>query len=170
MSDFEHFLPSLEERHRNPMEVTKGTLYAVYVLIYFHRKPLGAVADLHTLSQLLEAPESYLSKVLQQLHKSGLLASHMGSKGGYRLPKSVEKTTMREVLMVMQGETLMQECLVEDYNCDRFKKCAVLHHVRDIQRVVNEMLDKLTIGQLAAEMEFKERQLKGFDQINIGVQ
>ena len=152
------------------MEVTKGTLYAVYVLIYFHRSPSQEDADLHTLSQLLEAPESYLSKVLQQLHKSGYLASHMGPKGGYRLAKPVEKTTMRNIVNTMQGETLMQECLLEDYNCDRFKKCAVLHHVRGIQRVVNEMLEKLTIGQLADEMVFKERQQKGFLQINVGVQ
>jgi Rrf2 family protein len=152
------------------MEVTKGTLYAVYALIYFHRRPYGDVADLHTLSNVLEAPESYLSKVLQQLHKAGYLASHMGSKGGYRLAKQVEKTTMREIVQVMQGETLMQECLLDDYNCDRFKKCAVLHHVKNIQRAVNEMLDQLTIDQLASEMEFKERQQKGFNQINIGVQ
>ena len=152
------------------MEVTKGTLYAVYTLIYFHRRQHGDVADLHTLSEVLEAPESYLSKVLQQLHKAGYLASHMGSKGGYRLAKNVEKTTMREIVQVMQGETLMQECLLDDYNCDRFKRCAVLHHVKNIQRAVNDMLEKLTIEQLAMEMEFKERQQKGFSQINIGVQ
>ena len=152
------------------MEVTKGTLYAVYVLIYFQRHPYGQVADLHKLSELLEAPESYLSKVLQQLHKAGYLASHMGSKGGYRLAKHVEKTTMRDVVQVMQGENLMQECLLEDYNCDRFKKCAVLHHVKNIQRTVNEMLSQLTIEKLAQEMEFKERQQQGFPQMNIGVQ
>lgn len=152
------------------MEITKGTLYAVYVLIYFHRRTYGEMADLHTLSHVLEAPESYLSKVLQQLHKAGYLASHMGSKGGYRLARHVDKTTMRDVLQVMQGETRMQECLLDDYNCDRFKRCAVLHHVKDIQRTVNEMLEKLTIDQLADEMEFKERQQKDFNQINIGVQ
>ena len=152
------------------MEVTKGTLYAVYVLIYFHRREYGEVADLHTLSRTLEAPESYLSKVLQQLHKAGYLASHMGSKGGYRLAKRVEKTTMRDVLQVIQGETLMQECLLDDYNCDRFKRCAVLHHVKDIQKAVNGMLEKLTIDQLAGEMEFKDRQQKGTNEINIGVQ
>ena len=32
----------------------------------------------------------------------------MGSKGGYRLTKDVEKTTMREVLQVMQGDTHIQ--------------------------------------------------------------
>ena len=152
------------------MEVTKGTLYAVYVLIYFHRREYGEVADLHTLSRTLEAPESYLSKVLQQLHKAGYLASHMGSKGGYRLARHVEKTTMRDVLQVMQGESLMQECLLDDYNCDRFKRCAVLHHVKNIQKAVNGMLEKLTIDQLAAEMEFKELQQKGMNEINIGVQ
>jgi Rrf2 family protein len=151
------------------MEITRGTLYAVYTLIYFHLKPYGDVADLHTLSNTLEAPESYLSKVLQQLHKSGFLVSQMGSKGGYRLAKGVEKTTMREVVQVMQGEVLMQECLFEDFNCDRFKKCSVLRHVRNIQKTVNEMLDQLTIGQLASEMEMKEGQQKVFGQFSLGV-
>ena len=77
---------------------------------------------------------------------------------------------MRDVVQVMQGENLMQECLLEDYNCDRFKKCAVLHHVKNIQRTVNEMLSQLTIEKLAQEMEFKERQQEGFHQINVGVQ
>jgi Rrf2 family protein len=152
------------------MEITKGTLYAIYVLIYFHRRPHGDVADLHTLSQVLEASESYLSKVLQQLHRRGYLASHMGSKGGYRLAKPVAKTSMHDVMHVMRGEAVMQERLTDDYNRDGFNKCAVLHHVRDVQRVVDQMLDKITIKQLAAEMEFKERQQKEFNQINIGVQ
>ena len=142
------------------MEITRGTLYAVYTLLYFHRRPAGDVADLHTLSHTLEAPESYLSKVLQQLHRAGYLVSQMGSKGGYRLSKNVERTTMKDIVQVMQGETLLQECLLEDFNCERFKKCAVLHHVREIQRAVNSMLEKLTIGQLATEMEFKDTQQK----------
>lgn len=151
------------------MEVTRGTLYAVYVLIYFHLRSHGHVADLHTLSGKLDVPQSYLSKVLQQLHKAGYLASQMGSKGGYRLSKSVEKTTMKEVLNAIQGETLLQECLMEDYDCSRFKKCAVIKHVRGIQQTINQMLDQLTIAQLADEMEFKERQLRTGDPVQIGV-
>src|SRR3990172_374950 len=140
------------------MEITRGTLYAVYTLIYFHLKPYADVADLHTLSNTLETPESYLSKVLQQLHKSGFLISQMGSKGGYRLSKNVEKTSMREVLRAMQGDPLLQECLSDHFNCERFKKCSVLKHVKEIQDMVYLMLDRLTIGQLAAEMELHDRQ------------
>jgi Rrf2 family protein len=151
------------------MEITRGTLYAVYVLIYFHLRPLGHVADLHKLSDNLDVPQSYLSKVLQQLHKAGLLASQMGSKGGYRLSKSVGKTTMKEVLHAIQGETLLQECLMEDYDCNRFKKCAVIKHVRGIQQTINQMLDQLTIAQLAEEMEFKDRQLKSGEPVQLGV-
>ncbi len=149
------------------MEVTRGTLYAVYVLIYFHLRPQGHVADLHTLSDKLDVPQSYLSKVLQQLHKANYLASQMGSKGGYRLSKNVEKTTMKEVLHAIQGETLLQECLMEDYDCSRFKKCSVIGHVRHIQQTVNQMLDQLTIAQLAVEMEFKDRQLRTGDEIRV---
>jgi Rrf2 family protein len=152
------------------MDITRGTLYGVYVLIYFHLRPRGHVADLHTLSQTLEVPESYLSKVVQQLHKGGYLNSQMGSKGGYLLVKDVEKTTMREVLHTLQGEPLLQECLNEHYDCNRFKKCAVIKHVRDIQQAVNQMLEQLTIGQLAEEMEFKDTQRPGFNQVIFGVQ
>jgi Rrf2 family protein len=152
------------------MEVTRGTLYAVYVLIYFRLRPKGEVADLNTLSDTLDAPQSYLSKVLQQLHKAGYLASQMGSKGGYRLAKEVDKTTMREVMHIIQGDALIQECLIEDFHCDRFKKCSVLRHVRNIQQSVNDQLDKLTIGQLSGEMEYQENQQKVFSQVGLGVQ
>jgi len=152
------------------LDITRGTLDAVYALIYFHRQPSGHVADLHTLSATLDVPQSYLSKVLQQLHKTGFLASHMGSKGGYRLARSVEKTTMRDVVIAMQGEPLLQECLSDHFNCGRFKKCSVLSHVREIQDTVTKMLSELTIGKLAQEMEFQEHQIKAFGQVSLGVQ
>lgn len=153
------------------MDITRGTLNAVYVLIYFHLKPAGHVSDLHTLSETLDVPQSYLSKVLQQLHRAGFLVSQMGSKGGYRLARNVEKVTLKEVLHQMQGAPLMQECLSDHFNCGRFKKCSVLHHVQEIQTAVNQMLDKLTIGQFALEMEFQERQQKIIGPITeVGVQ
>jgi Rrf2 family protein len=152
------------------MEITRGTLNAVYVLIYFQLRPFGEVVDLHTLSDTLEVPQSYLSKILQQLHKGGYLVSQMGSKGGYRLARNVEKTTMHEVVHTMQGDVLMQECLFDHFNCGRFRKCAVLRHVKNIQDTVNQMLMQLTIGQLAMEMEFKDHQSKALGPITLGVQ
>ncbi|HET6266131.1 MAG TPA: Rrf2 family transcriptional regulator [Acidobacteriota bacterium] len=153
------------------MEVTRGTLYAVYVLIYFHLRPKGEMADLTLLSDTLDIPNSYLSKVLQQLHKGGYITSQMGSKGGYRLARDVEKTTMKEVMHIIQGDPHLQECLIEDFRCDRFKKCSVIKHVRNVQEVVNNMLDQLTIGQLALEMQFKEQQQqKVLGQVSLGVQ
>lgn len=152
------------------MDITRGTLYAVYVLIFFHMKPRGHVADLRTISETLEVPDSYLSKVLQQLHKGGFIVSVMGSKGGYRLAKDVSATTMRDVVNVIQGETHIQQCLLDEFDCSRFRKCSVLNHVRQIQLVVNQMLTALTISQLAAEMGFKEEQQKALDQVILGVQ
>jgi len=151
------------------MEVTRGTLYAVYVLIYFHLRASGEVADLHKLSEALDVPQSYLSKVLQQLHKAGYLASQMGSKGGYKLSRPVEKTTMKEILHVIQGETHIQECLMDHFDCNRFRKCAVNQHIREIQQTVDRMLDQLTIGQLASEMEFQQKPVVPLHQI-LGVQ
>lgn len=153
------------------MEVTRGTLYAVYVLIYFYLRPQGTVADLHTLSEALDVPQSYLSKVLQQLHKGGFLVSQMGSKGGYRLARDVEKTTMKEILQVIQGEPHIQECLMDHFDCNRFRKCAVNRHVRSIQDTVNDMLDKLTIATLAEETDFHAAAPKPVSEITvIGVQ
>ncbi len=152
------------------MEVTRGTLYAVYVLIYFHMRPAGEVADLHTLSNALDVPQSYLSKVLQQMHKAGYLGSQMGSKGGYKLARSVEKTTMKEVLHVIQGETHIQECLMDHFDCNRFRKCSVNQHIRSIQQTVDKMLEQLTIGQLASEMEFHQKPALQLQQIGLGVQ
>ena len=139
-------------------------------LLLFHLRRAGEVADLHKLSEALDVPQSYLSKVLQQLHKAGYLASQMGSKGGYKLARQVEKTTMKEILQVIQGETHIQECLMDHFDCNRFRKCAVNQHIREIQQTVDRMLEQLTIGQLAAEMEFQQKPVVPLHQIDLGVQ
>ncbi len=138
------------------MEVTRGTLYAVYTLIYFRLRPKGEVADLNTLSDTLDAPaELSVQKCCSNYTKRATWLRRW-LKRRYRLAKEVDKTTMREVMHIIQGDALIQECLIEDFHCDRFKKCAVLRHVRNIQKSVNDQLDKLTIGQLAGEMEYQE--------------
>jgi DNA-binding IscR family transcriptional regulator len=94
----------------------------------------------------------------------------MGSKGGYKLARQVEKTTMKEILHVIQGETHIQECLMDHFDCNRFRKCAVNQHIREIQSTVDRMLDQLTIGQLASEMEFQQKPVVPLHQIDLGVQ
>ena len=47
----------------------------------------------------------------------------MGSKGGYKLARPVEKTTMKEILQVIQGETHIAGMFNRIiFDCDRFQE------------------------------------------------
>jgi Rrf2 family protein len=49
-------------------------------------------------------PQSYLEQLMSQLCKSGIVFSHRGAQGGYRLAREPETVTLREVIEAVDGK------------------------------------------------------------------
>lgn len=48
-------------------------------------------------------PEGFLTQILQQLKRLGLVTSVRGAAGGYRLTEPPEETTLGEVIALLEG-------------------------------------------------------------------
>ena len=55
--------------------LTRAADYAVRVMIHMATLPAGTRAQRSTLAEATEVPDSFMSKVLQSLVKSGMIAS-----------------------------------------------------------------------------------------------
>ena len=51
-------------------------------------------------------PLRFLEQILTQLKKSGLVHSIRGASGGYRLAKTAERISLRDVMETVEGEIL----------------------------------------------------------------
>lgn len=102
------------------------------------------------LSESLTIPLPTVSKVLKVLSQGGLLESHQGSRGGYRLARSAEDISAAEIIEVLEGPVSLTECCVTD-GCDR--NCAVSKSWQKVNVIIVENLRSVTLAAMVAEQD-----------------
>ena len=66
-----------------------------------------------------------MAKVLQRLARRGLLTSHQGTRGGYRLSRPRRAISVADIIQAIDGPLTVTACSTEDENCGQFTKCSV---------------------------------------------
>ncbi|HJW09232.1 MAG TPA: Rrf2 family transcriptional regulator [Holophagaceae bacterium] len=116
---------------------------------------LQAIADLpegddyvmtRDLAERLSLPAPFLSKILQNLARAGILESSRGAKGGFRLGRPAERITVQEVLVALEGEGSLDRCVMGFPTCDPEQPCP-LHDAWST--VKTQMLDSLATTSVA---------------------
>ena len=109
----------------------------------------GARVSRTELATTIECPEQFLSKVLQNLARAGLVVSHRGNTGGFELPQPIRSVSLLEVVEAIEGPVRLNLCLTSDKACSRQKWCPAHGVWAEAQQAVAEVLQKATIGELA---------------------
>jgi len=92
------------------MVLSKKAEYAISIIIYirYSTRSGGSV----TSGQIYDAtgiPAKYLSVILSDLQRSGILKSIRGFKGGYILAKAMREITVRDIINATARKTFRQE-------------------------------------------------------------
>src|ERR1035438_7124316 len=131
------------------MQLTRAADYAVRVMIHLAGLPPGARASRGELARAAECPEQFLSKVLQNLTRAGLVTSHRGNTGGFELPRSRRGASILEVVEAVEGPIRLNLCLTSGHACDRQSWCPAHIVWAEAQKAMADVLQKATIGELA---------------------
>ena len=131
------------------MQLTRAADYAVRVMIHLAGLPSGTRASRAELAEAAECPEQFLSKVLQNLTRAGLVISHRGNTGGFELPDSRNAATMLEIVEAIEGPLRLNLCLVSDAACPRQGECPAHCVWAEAQEAMAAVLRKASIGDLA---------------------
>ncbi|WP_298270539.1 RrF2 family transcriptional regulator [Geobacter sp.] len=131
------------------MELTRKGEYAIRGIIYLAQLPPGKVALISEIAEAAEVPQTFLAKILQSFAKIGIVKSFRGAGGGFTLGRSAEQITLREVVEAVEGPILPNRCLLGAGSCERDGTCGVHPVWREVQGKVVEVLDGVTIKELA---------------------
>ena len=115
------------------MKITRACDYAMRALLYMANRPEGTVFMRSDLSRLSDVPDSFLGKILQNLAKSDILVSERGKKGGFRLDKKPEEISMYDVILAVEGEIYITDCLGDEEYCAKTDYCKVHSKWKTIQ-------------------------------------
>ena len=92
----------------------------------------------------------YMEKILPVLVKNGIVDGIQGKGGGYRLCRAPEDYTIGEILRLTEGSLAPVACLECGAPvCDRAGQCRTLTVWSELDRIVNDYLDSVTVADLA---------------------
>ena len=120
-------------------------------MIHLAGLPPGSRTNRAELAAAAECPEQFLSKVLQNLTRAGLVTSHRGNTGGFELPRSRRSASILEVVEAVEGPIRLNLCLTSTHACERQSWCLAHPVWAEAQQAMVDVLQKATIGDLAQE-------------------
>ena len=87
------------------------------------------------------------------LARAGLLDSHRGSKGGYRLARPAAQISVVQMISALEGPVAMTECVNHPGSCSQEDSCGLQGPWQRINGAVQDALEKITLADLAAPGE-----------------
>ncbi len=94
-------------------------------------------------------PYQLACKLLQRLHKAGIVKSEMGPTGGFTLGRNPSKITVLQVVEAVQGPVLLSKCLVSKSFCGLSRCCPINPELGRLQSKINKFLNGLTLKHLS---------------------
>jgi Rrf2 family protein len=105
------------------MQLTRAADYAVRVILHLASQPSGTVVSKAVLARAAEAPESFLSKILQTLTRAGLIQARRGVVGGFLLLPRGAQASLLDVVESVDGPIALNVCVASGVSCDRHAQC-----------------------------------------------
>ena len=90
----------------------------------------------------------YVQQLMTPLQAAGLVMSHRGKQGGFKLARSPETITVAEALRATEGELRLVACHDGD-NCDRVATCPTRPVWVEAANLMQNFFRQTTISQLA---------------------
>ena len=106
------------------MILTKPTVYALRALSLLSRDFHGRVVKSRYLATRMNIHEAYLSRILSQLARKGIVTSQRGPSGGFRFAADPASVTLGDVLRSFDDtEALEKGCVMGPGACSEANHC-----------------------------------------------
>ncbi len=132
------------------MILSRTSQYAIQALIYIATQPRGVPVLIRTVAEHLGVPPPYLAKIMQSLSRGKLINSFRGRQGGVCLHEGGEQTDLMQILTLIEGAGLTDNCVLGLKVCGDETACPVHTQWKPIKTKIVKLLNQQTLGKLAA--------------------
>jgi Rrf2 family iron-sulfur cluster assembly transcriptional regulator len=110
------------------------------------------------IARTLDAPANYLSKLLHQLARAGVLHSVRGPQGGFCLAVPADELSLAQALAPIEAERLTPRCLLGRTACRDDDPCAAHARWQSLSQHIDRFLEETTLASLVLD-EARERRV-----------
>ncbi len=135
------------------MILSRTSQYAIQALIFIATRPSGEPVLNREIASYLGVPSAYLAKIMQNLCKGNLLYSYRGRLGGFCLREGAEKTGLMQILMMTEGPSFTQDCVLGLKVCSDATACPMHAKWLPIKQKIVAILNDQTLEKLARAVQ-----------------
>jgi FeS assembly SUF system regulator len=131
------------------IKLSKLADYGIVIVTHFAREGERQHAT-HEIAAATHVPPPMASKILKQLARAGLLASHRGAHGGYSLARPAARVSVAQVIEALDGPIALTSCTEPGPgDCMIEQLCLARTNWQHINQAIREALDGITIEEMA---------------------
>ncbi|HEY8868116.1 MAG TPA: Rrf2 family transcriptional regulator [Candidatus Limnocylindrales bacterium] len=99
------------------LELTKRADYAIRTVLALARAAHGERRSARQVAAEQMVPERFLSQVMRDLVRAGLVEGAVGRRGGYRLAKLPIEISLLDVVEAVEGDSRRRVCILRGGPC-----------------------------------------------------
>lgn len=127
--------------------------YALRAVLYLAERGDGAWVRVSDVAEALGAPRNYLSKILHDLAKAGVLESSRGKHGGFRLAVQPGRLSLLTVVSQFDQIAAGRNCLLGRPQCSDGNACAAHWRWKSLSEQLATFFRETTVADLLAGVE-----------------
>jgi Rrf2 family protein len=135
------------------MILSRTSQYAIQALIYIATRPPGEPILNRKVAEYLGVPTAYLAKIMQSLCRGNLLYSYRGRQGGFCLREGAERTDLMQIVTLIEGAGLTENCVLGLKVCSDATACPVHSKWKPIKEKIVALLNEQTLDLLAIAVQ-----------------
>lgn len=133
---------------------SKACEYAIKATLFVAQKSKdGARIGVKEIAVGIDAPESFIGKVLQDLSRKQLISSVRGPNGGFYLDDDNRKSSIADIVVAVDGDRLYVDCVIGLKLCSEKNPCPVHFEYKEIKRNLIKMLENSTIADFNDKLD-----------------
>lgn len=142
------------------MKISTRGRYGIRALLDLAMRWGQGPVQLKDIAQNQEVSLQYLEHLMRPLIAAGLVRSMRGAHGGVWLAKPPDEVKLIEVIETLVGSIAPVECVDNPTVCNRSARCATRDVWCEMKRVMDEVLESITLQDLVVRQKAKEQQVE----------
>jgi Rrf2 family protein len=134
------------------LRLSKKADYALIAMKHLATRSDSASASAREIAEGYDIPVELMAKVLQRLARRGLVTSHQGTRGGYRLSRPTAQISVADIIQAIDGPLTVTACSTEEDQCGQYAKCTVRDPLWKIKDRIVSALATCSLQEISAEM------------------
>jgi len=134
------------------LRLSKKADYALIAMKHLAIRPDAGSASAREVAEQYDIPVELMAKVLQRLARRGLVTSHQGTRGGYRLARAASIISVADIIQAIDGPLTVTACSSEAENCEQYAKCSVRDPLWRIRERILSALATCSLQEVCTEV------------------